>query len=43
MERDTAAFAENMHFEETRRLARLKLRWGKWVLERLAAETGWRF
>lgn len=43
LERDTAAFAENMHFEETRRLARLKLRWGKWVLERLAAETGWRF
>lgn len=43
LEKDTAAFAENMHFKETRRLAKLKSRWSTWVLEKLADEIGWRF
>ncbi|MEM2047437.1 MAG: alkaline phosphatase family protein [Candidatus Jordarchaeales archaeon] len=38
LKRDTEMFSQRMHFKETRRLAKLKVRWGKRVVKILARE-----
>lgn len=40
LEKDTEAFAHTMHFRETRRLAEMKVKWGKRFIEILLREMG---
>ncbi len=41
LNRDTEMFALRMHFRETRRLAKLKVKWSKQVVKMLAREVNW--